>query len=87
MTYRLLEQKNRELGVIMCVATINFAKEFDTIRHEAIWSSLQRFKISNAYIYLLKKLYSDQRATVWTETDTESEEFKTERGCENRETP
>ena len=36
VTYRLLEQKNREWSVSMWVATINLAKAFDTIRHEAI---------------------------------------------------
>ena len=55
MTYRLLDQRSQECGLSMWIATIDCSKAFDTIRHEAIWRSLSKFKISEAYISSLEK--------------------------------
>ena len=70
--------ENREWRTDMWVAAIDFQKPFDSIRHNAIWRSLRNHSISEHYICRLKKLYADQRATVWT--DVESDEFEMARG-------
>ena len=73
MTYRMLKQKSREWLINLWVATIDFAKAFDTVHHESIWKSLSRYGISEPYICLLKKQYSKKRVMV--ARDTESDEF------------
>ena len=44
MTYRMLEQKSGEWEIHLWVATIDFAKAFDTLHQDAIWKSLSRFR-------------------------------------------
>ena len=44
-TYRLLEQRCREWGVKMWIATGEFMKAFDTIRHKSSWNALAQFGI------------------------------------------
>ena len=61
----MLELKCKEWGLSMWIATVDFAKAFDTIHHEAIWRALARFEVDTPYISLLKKLYADQHATVF----------------------
>ena len=66
----------------MWVGTIDFAKAFDTIHHEAILRALSRCEIDTPYTSLLMKLYSNQSAAVFT--DTESDELKIERVSKHR---
>ena len=66
----------------MWVAAIDFQKPFDSIQHDAIRKSLRNHSTSEQYICLLKKLYADQRATVWT--DVESIEFEIARRAKQR---
>ena len=73
MTHRMLGQKRREWQISLWVPTVNFVKAFDTIHHDAMWKFLSKFGISEPHICLVKKLYSNQRATVVT--DKESDEF------------
>ena len=49
-TYRLLEQGCREWGVKLWIATVDFAKAFDTIRHAALWKALARFEVETPYM-------------------------------------
>ena len=51
----------------MWVAAIDFKKAFDSTQHETIWNSLRKHSISVKYSCLLRKLSSDQRATVLTD--------------------
>ena len=73
VTYRLLEQRCREWGINMWIATVDFAMAFDTIHHEAIWRASE-IRIDTPYISLLKNFFADQRATVLT--DKESDMFE-----------
>ena len=61
----------------MWIATVDFAKAFGTIQHEALWKALARFEVEAPYISILKRSYADQQATV--STDKESDMFKTQR--------
>ena len=54
MTYRLLNERSQVWGLSMWIATIDFAKAFDTIHHEAMWRYLSNFKISEAFVSVLK---------------------------------
>ena len=40
----------------MWIATVDFAKAFDTMRHKALWTALAQFGIEPQYISLLKSL-------------------------------
>ena len=62
----------------MRVAAVDFKKAFDSIQHDAIWSSLRNHSISEQHICLLRKLSADQRATLLT--DVESDDFRIARG-------
>ena len=72
MTYRLITQKSREWRTDRWVAAIDVQKAFDSIHHDAIWSSLRKQSISEQQIGLLKKLNADQRATVLTDVESDS---------------
>ena len=73
-TYRMIEQKCQGWGVKMWIATIDFMKAFDSMKHKTIWDALKPCGIEHEYISLLKRLYKDQNATVMT--DKESDMFK-----------
>ena len=56
----------------MWIATVDFAKAFDTIKHKALWTALAQFGIEPQYISLLK-LYAElkgcaQRSMMCTES-------------------
>ena len=57
----------------MWIATVDFAKAFDTIRHKALWTALAQFGIEPQYISHLKRPHADHKATVLT--DKESDVF------------
>ena len=76
--YRILEQRCREWGVPLYISTIDFTKAFDSIKHSALWSSLQFYGVKPAYVRLLQRLYSHQEGTVLT--DKESDVFPINRG-------
>ena len=48
MVYRVLEQRCRQWGVPLYISTIDFTKAFDRIRHSALWSSLQFYRVKSA---------------------------------------
>ena len=60
----MLEHRCREWGIKMRVATVDFAKVFDTIRHKSLWTGLEQFGIEPEYISLVRRQYADQKATV-----------------------
>ena len=70
-TYRLLEQKCREWGIKMWVATVD-------ISHQSSWTSLEKCGIESHYICLLRRFYAEQKGSV--STDKESDMFEIKRG-------
>ena len=54
-TFRLLEQKSREWSVKIWIATVDFSKASDTIRHDPLGQALARFEVDAEYISLFKK--------------------------------
>ena len=77
-TYRMIEQKCHEWGIKMWIATIDFTKVFNSITHKSIWKALNSCGVNHEYITLLKKIYTDQKASV--QTDVESNMFEIKKG-------
>ena len=73
-TYRMIEPKCHEWGIIMWTATVDFTKAFDSISHNSTWEALKSCGIKRDYISFVKKMYRDQKAFV--QTDEESNMFE-----------
>ena len=78
MVYRMLEQRCREWCIPMFISTIDFTKAFDRIKHQSLWNALKHIGIDQTYVDVVKKLHTDQKATVLT--DKEYDEFEIKRG-------
>ena len=55
----------------MWFATIDFIKAFDSISHHSIWKVLEICGIEQHYISLLRRLFTDQQATVLTDKESD----------------
>ena len=55
----------------MWFATIDFIKAFDSISHNSIWKVLEICGIEQHYISLLRRLFTDQQATVLTDKESD----------------
>ena len=74
-----LKEKCREYNIPMCVAFVDYEKAFDSIKTQAILTSLQEQGIEDVYIEILKDiLYSDSSVTV--HMHKESEKIRIKRG-------
>ena len=77
-TFHLLRERAREWNQPLWIAALDFKKAFDTVEHESLWAALASQGITADYIHILKRLYSEQTATV--QTDTTSRPFHLLRG-------
>ena len=68
----------------MVVATVDFAKAFETIKHESLWIALAQFGFVPRYFSLLKRLCADKRATVLTDKVSDGFEMKRARSKVSR---
>ena len=59
-------------------AAVDFKKAFDSVTHRALWHALSEQGVSDGYIYLLDKLYTEQVGVV--KTDRFSKQFNIEKG-------
>ena len=64
----------------MWTATVDFTKAFDSISHNSIWEALLSCNVDHAYVSLLRKIYKDQKASVQTDEESESESFDIQKG-------
>ena len=74
----MIQETSNEWQLPVWVATIDFKKAFDTVSHASLWTSLAEQGITNNYIQLLSRLYSQQTGQV--RTDTLSRVFDIQRG-------
>ena len=74
----LLAEKCNEYNVPLWIATLDFKKAFDSISHGSIWESLFAHGVPRAYVGMLAKLYTGQRAHI--KCDTTSRDFEILRG-------
>ena len=54
----------REYNIPLCVAFVDYEKEFDSVQTQAILTSLQEQGIEDMYIANLKDIYTDSSVTV-----------------------
>ena len=77
-TTTLVQDIADEWRVPVWVAAVDFKKAFDSVTHDALWSSLREQRVPGGYIELLQKLYQEQVGVVRTERL--SKEFRIEKG-------
>lgn len=77
-TIKQLLQKYNEYKKTIYIAFIDYAKAFDSLRHELVWQSLKEQGIQNAYINIIKNIYSESKARIRLESTGEA--FPIDRG-------
>ena len=77
-TTAIIQETADEWQIPLWMAAVDFKKAFDSITHQALWTSLADQGIDSSYIHLLTKLYDNQTAAV--KTDYTSRHFNIERG-------
>ena len=60
-------EKAREYGNDIYICFTGYSKAFDCVDHTGLWLVMRRMGIPEYIIVLIKKLYSQQEATVRTE--------------------
>ena len=68
----VLVEKSNEFGRPRWMATLDFNKAFDTMKHDSIWVALRDQGVARTYILLLQRLYEGQRAVAETHTHERS---------------
>ena len=63
-TINQLKEKYQEFNIPLCVAFVDYEKAFDSVETYAVLKALQDQGINNAYIKILKDIYSDCYSTV-----------------------
>ena len=66
------------MNTTLCVAFVDYEKAFDSVQTQAILTSLQEQGIEDAYIEILKEIYTDSSVTV--HLHKESEKIRIKRG-------
>ena len=79
-----LKEKCREYNIPLCVAFVDYEKEFDSVQTQAILTSLQEQGIEEVYIEILKDIYTDSSVTV--HLHKESEKIRIKRGVRQGDT-
>ena len=62
----------------VCFGLVDFENAFDTVEHAPLWAALKELGVTEAYVDMLKVLYSSQTATVAHGANSRS--FSLERG-------
>ena len=62
----------------MWVATVDFMKAFDSIKHQSLWKAFKQCGIESQDISFLRRLFAEQKGTV--STDKENDMFEIKRG-------
>ena len=80
-----LKEKCREYNIPLCVAFVDYEKAFDSVQTSAILSSLQNQGIEDAYIKLLKDIYTNSSVTVTLQKE-KSQKINVKRGVRQGDT-
>ena len=64
---RWMMEKSREHQIYLCMCFIEYKKAFDSVDHKRLWVILRVMGVPVHLIVLLKRLYTNQEATVRTE--------------------
>ena len=65
-----ITDKAREFQKNICFCFIDYAKAFDCVDHNKLWTILQEMGIPDHLTCFLRNLYAGQKATVRTEHGT-----------------
>ena len=79
-----LKQKYREYNIPLCVAFVDYEKEFDSVQTQAILTPLQEQGIEDVCIEILKDIYMDSSVTV--HLHKESQQIRINRGIRQGDT-
>ena len=71
-----LKEKCREFNIPLCIAFIDYEKAFDSVQTQAILSSLQDQGIEDAYIQLMKDIYTDSSDSTSLQRERENKHQK-----------
>ena len=74
----LLLERCSEWNMEVWFGLVDFEKAFDTVEHAPLWAALKELGVTEAYVDMLKVLYSSQTATVAHGANSRS--FSLERG-------
>ena len=77
-TIAQLHEKSNEFQLNLWTAAIDFQKAFDSIEHDGIWHALESQGVPHHYIWLLRRIYSDQAGMI--RSDVMSKQFSITRG-------
>ncbi|KAL0832588.1 hypothetical protein ABMA28_000786 [Loxostege sticticalis] len=77
-TVKQLIQKYNEYNKTIYLAFIDYAKAFDSLKHESVWQSLREQGIQNSYVNIIKNIYSESKARIRLESIGET--FPIEKG-------
>ena len=69
-------EKAREFQKNIYFCFIDYAKAFDCVDHNKLWKILQKMRISDDFICLLRNLYAGQETTVRTRQEGQRTGFK-----------
>ena len=75
-----LKEKCREYNIPLCVAFVDYEKEFDSVQSHAILTSLQKQGIEDAYIEILKYGGLSDSTSAQRECDNQDQERSKTRG-------
>ena len=70
-------EKAREHQIDLYMCFIDYKKAFDCVDHEILWAILGDMGVPVHLIVLLRRLYTNQEATVGTEFDDNSSTIST----------
>ena len=61
MSQKSVKRQNARLWLMF----IDYAKPFDTVDHDALWTTLKEFGVPPHLIWLLKRLYDETKGVQW----------------------
>lgn len=67
-TLKQLIEKYNEYKKTIYIAFIDYAKAFDSLRHEVVWQSLKEQGIQNTYINIIRNIYSESKGRIRLES-------------------
>ena len=59
-----LRENCREYDILLCIASVDYEKAFDSVQTQAVLTSFQEQGIEDMYIELLKEIYTNSSMTV-----------------------
>lgn len=65
-----LIEKHKEFNTPLIIAFLDYTKAFDSLCHEAIWSTLQQKNVNDTYIKIIQNIYKNSESKIRREEGT-----------------